>query len=92
MHGNSALRMSPAERQRRYRDRRRSGAIRVPIDVCPEQVGALIALGLLAEEQSQDRDSVAQACSHFLRAAGHLAGLAASLAPEEAPSSVTPST
>ncbi len=52
---------SPAERQRRFRERRRAGIFVVPVKVTCETVEALIKRGDLDEADARDLDCVGKA-------------------------------
>ncbi len=58
---------SPAERQRRFRERRRAGIFVVPVRVTCEMVEALIKRGDLDEADARDLDSVGEAIAAAAR-------------------------
>jgi hypothetical protein len=60
--------LSPAERMRRCRARRRRGLSRIPVQLWPREVDALIACGLLHPDERQDRIALATALHRYLDA------------------------
>ena len=55
-----------AERMRRYRERRRRGLSCIRVELRRSEVDALIAQGLLAPAERQDRGALAAALHRFL--------------------------
>ena len=58
--------MSPAERMRRHRERRRAGLRVVQVEVNQEAIARLIALGWLSEVEAQDRSRVITALENII--------------------------
>lgn len=56
--GKSAARSSAAERMRRHRQRRRIGLFCINIEICSQEVEALIDRGLLAPDSRDDLDDI----------------------------------
>lgn len=72
--------LTPAERQRRYRARKRRGALAIRLDLLPRHVQALEALGLLAAGDTRPtRGALAGAVQRFLDAAEPLSLVADAL-------------
>ena len=55
-----------AERQRRYKERLRRGALIVPVEVEPLDGAALVDCGLLSSNEVEDRDAIVRAIRHWL--------------------------
>ena len=53
--------LTPRQRQRRHRDRRRAGIFVVPVEVTSEMVEALCRRGDVDEANSSDLDQVGEA-------------------------------
>jgi hypothetical protein len=53
--------MTPAERQRRYRDRKKRGVCFVTVEVEPETIDALATKGHLCEWDENDPQAIAEA-------------------------------
>ena len=61
--------LSPAERMRRYRDRRRHGHTCITVELRESEIAALMSCGLLEMDQRQNRAAITAALpgyfSHF---------------------------
>ena len=55
-----------AEKQRRYRERQKRGSISVRVDVPPQAIPALVALGLLDEHQPGVRQAIRAAVERYI--------------------------
>ena len=57
---------NPAERMRRYRERRRVGAVSVRLEVMPDTVQQLVADGWLPKERAAESKAVSDALCELL--------------------------
>lgn len=57
------------DRFRRYRDRQKRGVSVVPVEVCIDDLWALIDAGVLDVDESEDKQAVAAAIRKSLRVA-----------------------
>lgn len=64
---NGHARLSPAERQARWRRRQRSGAIILRVEISPAEIEALIRAQRISEDQALDPDRLADAVTGVLR-------------------------
>jgi hypothetical protein len=58
--------LSPAERMRRYRHRRRHGHTCITVELYESEISALVSCGLLEMEQRQNRAAIAAALHAYL--------------------------
>jgi hypothetical protein len=84
--GSDRQRMTPTERNRRYRQRRSCCVVVVTVGVPPAVVRSLRALGMLpgdAYDPPPPVEELAAAVEKFLKAAAPLSGVAAALYSEK---------
>ena len=58
--------LSPAERMRRYRTRRRNGHTCITVELREGEIAALISSGFLEMDQRDNRAAIATALHHYL--------------------------
>ena len=58
--------LSPAERMRRYRMRRRHGHACITVELREDEIAALISCGLLKMDQRDNRAAISAALHHYL--------------------------
>ena len=68
---NNRRSLTSAERQRRYRQRQRRGALVIPVELDEVSIERLIDSGLLQESKSRDTNCVASAIEGLIESLNH---------------------